>query len=134
MLFLATTREKELSILSPLRIRTSTPWCVAAGPEIYQQLTLGLLIFKFQYAENPETRRKAYKNYENRLQTNIPLFSQVLDLRFQIAKLLEYPTWVDYVTEANMVKSVTGVRKVCNFLQTVIINTSTDIQCPLVPR
>ena len=38
--------------------------------------------------------------------------AKFLDLRRQIAKLLEYPTWADYVTEVKMVKNAKGVEEV----------------------
>ena len=42
--------------------------------------------------------------------------SKFLDLRRQIAKLLGYPTWADYITEVKMVKNAKGVKEVrlCN--------------------
>lgn len=43
---------------------------------------------------------------------NIPVFSKFLDLRRQIAALLGYDTWADYVTEVKMVKNAKGVTEV----------------------
>ncbi|TBU62281.1 metallopeptidase MepB [Dichomitus squalens] len=65
----------------------------------------------FKYAENPETRRTAYEKYENRLAINKPIMAKFLDLRRQIAKLLGYPTWADYITEVKMVKNAKGVKE-----------------------
>ena len=67
---------------------------------------------QFKFAENPETRRIAYERFENRLAINEPIMSKFLGLRRQIAKLLGYPTWADYVTEVKMVKSAKGVKEV----------------------
>ncbi|KAI0771258.1 Metalloprotease [Trametes elegans] len=64
----------------------------------------------FKFAENPQTRRTAYEKYENRLAINAPLMAKFLDLRRQIAKILGYPTWADYVTEVKMVKNAKGVK------------------------
>ncbi|KAI0822314.1 Metalloprotease [Trametes gibbosa] len=65
----------------------------------------------FKFAESPDTRRKAYEGFENRLSINEPIMSKFLDLRRQIAKLLNYPTWADYVTEVKMVKDAKSVKK-----------------------
>ncbi|OBZ71150.1 Thimet oligopeptidase [Grifola frondosa] len=65
----------------------------------------------FKFAENPETRRIAYERFESRLEINVPILSKALDLRRQIAKLLEYDTWADFVTEVKMVKNAKGVKE-----------------------
>ncbi|KAI8969624.1 Metalloprotease [Trametes punicea] len=65
----------------------------------------------FKFAENPETRRTAYERFENRLAINASVMSKFLDLRRQIAKILGYPTWADYITEVKMVKNAKGVRE-----------------------
>ncbi|KAG6830705.1 hypothetical protein H0H92_015181 [Tricholoma furcatifolium] len=59
----------------------------------------------FKFAENPDTRRRALEGHESRLENNVPLLNKALDLRRQIAKLLGYKTWADYITEEKMVKS-----------------------------
>ncbi|KAJ7601149.1 hypothetical protein C8J56DRAFT_1000085 [Mycena floridula] len=48
-------------------------------------------------------------NSRNNPEPNVPLLSKALDLRRQIAKLLEYETWADYVTEPRMIKNAAGV-------------------------
>ncbi|KAF7291588.1 Metallopeptidase MepB [Mycena chlorophos] len=63
----------------------------------------------FKFAQNPETRRLAYEGHESRLAINAPLVDRFLGLRREIAKVLEYPTWADYVTEVKMVKSAKNV-------------------------
>jgi len=67
----------------------------------------------FKFAENPETRRIAYEQREDRLKINTPLLSKALGLRRQIAELLGYDNWADYVTEVKMVKNS---RSVMDFL------------------
>ncbi|KAJ6619446.1 hypothetical protein B0H10DRAFT_2025622 [Mycena sp. CBHHK59/15] len=59
----------------------------------------------FKFAENPETRQRAYEGHESRLQINVPLVDKFLGLRREIAKVLGYPTWADYRTETKMVKT-----------------------------
>ncbi|PFH53956.1 hypothetical protein AMATHDRAFT_38385 [Amanita thiersii Skay4041] len=63
----------------------------------------------FKFAENPETRKRAYEGFESRLEVNVPLLDKALELRRKIAKLLKYDTWADYITEIKMVKSAKGV-------------------------
>ena len=73
----------------------------------------------FKYAENPDVRRRALEAYESRLDINIPLFAEMLDLRRQIAKLPGYETWADYRTEVKMVenaKNVVNVRAKTTYL------------------
>ncbi|KAF8349335.1 metallopeptidase MepB [Amanita rubescens] len=63
----------------------------------------------FKFAENPETRRRAYEGHESRLQINVPLLDKAITLRRTIAKKLGYKTWADYSTEVKMVKNAKGV-------------------------
>ena len=77
---------------------------------------------QFKYAENPETRRTAYEKFENRLAINKPIMAKFLDLRRQIAKLLGYPTWADYITEVKMVKNAKSVKEV-HLLHTMRLST-----------
>ena len=81
-------------------------------------LTLGLGTHQFKFAENPETRRRAHEGYDDRLAINSPLLDNALNLRRQIAKLLGYPTWADYITEVKMVKTAANVHTVRTFLET----------------
>jgi Zn-dependent oligopeptidase len=67
---------------------------------------------QFKFAQNPTTRERASQAYESRLAINAPLFVKAIDLRHQIAKLLQYPTWADYVTEEKMIKNAQSVVKV----------------------
>ncbi|KAK2465233.1 hypothetical protein APHAL10511_002587 [Amanita phalloides] len=71
----------------------------------------------FKFAENPETRRRAYEGYESRLAINAPLLDKALELRRRIAKLLNYETWADYRTEVKMVRSAKGVSDFLNDLE-----------------
>ena len=64
---------------------------------------------QFKFAQNPETRRRAYEGYESRLEINVPIMDKFLELRRKIAALLGYATWADYVTEVKMVKNAKGV-------------------------
>ena len=120
-LYLATPNGRKMvkpSMTSPSKLQISSHWYVPIGPGRCQQLTLELRTLKFKFAENPETRRRAHEGYDNRLAINAPLLEKVLDLRRQIAKLLEYPTWADFVTEVKMVKTAANVHTVCVFLET----------------
>ncbi|KAF7314180.1 Thimet oligopeptidase [Mycena kentingensis (nom. inval.)] len=63
----------------------------------------------FKFANNPETRRRAYEGHESRLAINVPHVEKFLALRRDIAKVLSYPTWADYRTEVKMVGSAKAV-------------------------
>ncbi|KAL5513671.1 PRD1 [Sanghuangporus vaninii] len=71
----------------------------------------------FKYAQNPETRRRAFSSYENRLEVNVPILSKALELRREIAPLLGYSTWADFITEEKMAKSAKGVTEFLNDLE-----------------
>lgn len=72
------------------------------------------LFMQFKYAESPVVRQRAVEGFESRLSINVDLLDKVLELRRQIAKLLGYNTWADYITEIKMVKSGAGVKQVCS--------------------
>ncbi|KAI0372212.1 Metalloprotease [Pilatotrama ljubarskyi] len=71
----------------------------------------------FKFAENPDTRRIGYQRFESRLEVNVPLLDKILDLRRQVAKLLGYPTWAEYVVEVKMAKTAKAVDEFLNDLQ-----------------
>ena len=105
------------SMTSPSKLQISSQWYVPIESGRCQQLTLEPQTLKFKFAENPETRRRAHEGYDNRLAINAPLLETILDLRRQITKLLEYPTWADYITEVKMVKTAANVHTVCVLLE-----------------
>ncbi|KDR70896.1 hypothetical protein GALMADRAFT_254514 [Galerina marginata CBS 339.88] len=70
-----------------------------------------------QFAENPETRKRAKEGWESRSEINTPVFAKAMVLRRKIAHLLGYKTWADYVTEVKMVKSGKGVADFLNDLE-----------------
>jgi metallopeptidase MepB len=71
----------------------------------------------FKFAQKPETRERAYEGFESRLEINVPLLSRALDLRRQIAKLLGYKSWADYITEVKMIKTAKNVDDFLDDLQ-----------------
>ena len=115
-------------MMSIFVIQATPPWCVSIESRGCKRLTHTLSIFKLSFAENPETRQKAYEAHENRLAINAPILDGILNLRRRIAELLEYPTWTDYAMEFNMAKDVAEVREVRAFLK--IFDASADAQCP----
>jgi hypothetical protein len=52
-----------------------------------------------------ETRRRAWEASDSRLEINVPLVPKIFGLRRNIAKIMGYDTWADYITEVKMVKS-----------------------------
>ena len=66
-------------------------------------------------ARNEETRKRLVIARSNRArEKNIPLFSEMLKIRAQIATLLGYDNWADYRIEPKMAKNAKTARK---FLQ-----------------
>ena len=59
-----------------------------------------------EYAKNGELRRKLYLEYNNRgYPENAEVFSRLLEKRYELAQLLGYASWAEYITEDKMSKS-----------------------------
>ena len=43
---------------------------------------------------------------ESRLAINVPILEEIVELRRDIAKMLGYPTWADYVTETKVCDTI----------------------------
>ncbi|EJD41292.1 zincin [Auricularia subglabra TFB-10046 SS5] len=56
-------------------------------------------------AKNSDTRRRMWEGHQGRLAINAPVLDKMLSLRRQIAAVLGYETWADYVAEAKMTKN-----------------------------
>lgn len=70
-----------------------------------------------KYCSVPETRRKLYVGYENRVPENGVLITKALELRQQIAKLLGFDNFGEYILEDRMAGSTKAVR---SFLQDLV--------------
>ncbi|KAI0372191.1 Metalloprotease [Pilatotrama ljubarskyi] len=70
-----------------------------------------------RWCEIPETRRKAYEAFEDRLAINASILSRIFDLRREIAHLLGYASWADYITEVKMVKTAKAVEEFLSELE-----------------
>ncbi|KAH7913359.1 mitochondrial endopeptidase [Hygrophoropsis aurantiaca] len=63
-------------------------------------------IFKITaFATNPMTRQRAQEGRDGCLAVNVPVLERALDLRRQMASILGYQSWADYVAEDQMVKT-----------------------------
>lgn len=51
--------------------------------------------------------------FESRLEINAPILKKALDLRREIAKLLRYETWADYIEEVKMIETGKAAKEVC---------------------
>ncbi|HUH02112.1 MAG TPA: M3 family metallopeptidase [Kofleriaceae bacterium] len=59
-----------------------------------------------QYAKSAEARKKLYVAFRSRgADANEANLKRILELRWELAKLLGYPNWADYITEDKMMKS-----------------------------
>lgn len=59
-----------------------------------------------QYAKNDDARRRLYMAFRNRgYPKNEAVLERMLQARYELANLLGYPTWADYITEDKMIKS-----------------------------
>ncbi|KAE9386902.1 zincin [Gymnopus androsaceus JB14] len=59
-------------------------------------------------SKTPDIFPIAFEGYESRLEVNVPLLSKALGIRRQLASLLGYKTWADYITEVKMIKNGKG--------------------------
>lgn len=66
-----------------------------------------------KYCKNPELRRQMYMAYNTRAvggdYDNTPVVKRIVELRLEVAELLGYSTWADYILEENMAKSKSAV-------------------------
>jgi saccharolysin len=67
-----------------------------------------------KYARNPETRKTAFVGDQNKNSGNNVLLVEAIKLRKQLAKVLGYKTFSDYVLEERMAKNTENVK---NFLE-----------------
>lgn len=67
---------------------------------------------KFKYANDPKTRQAAQQAFDDRLAINVEHLNTALRLRRQIAEILQYDSWADYITEEKMVKSAANAKQV----------------------
>ncbi|KAF8131377.1 hypothetical protein EV363DRAFT_1296236 [Boletus edulis] len=65
----------------------------------------------FKYANDPKTREAAQQAFDDRLANNVGYLDTALRLRRQIAEILQYDFWADYITEVKMVKSAANAKK-----------------------
>jgi Zn-dependent oligopeptidase len=81
------------------------------SPDILPIVSEGFTLFndldchlssQFRFAINPETRKRAFVGSENRLAVNEQVLEDILVLRREIASLLGYTTWADYIIEAKV--------------------------------
>ncbi|KAK5938868.1 metalloendopeptidase [Knufia obscura] len=79
-------------------------WLTFKYPDLFPTL---------KYAKNTETRRKVFVANENKVNQNVPLFKEAMLLRDEMARLLGYETFAEFVIEDKMMKSA---KKVDEFL------------------
>lgn len=59
-----------------------------------------------EYVQDQSVRKEMYYGFMNRCrETNEPLLNKILKLRSQLARLLGYKTYADYVTEVKIIKN-----------------------------
>ncbi|CAI5757903.1 unnamed protein product [Candida verbasci] len=71
----------------------------------------------FKHANNSNTRKVANLAYSNRVSENDPILTEIIKIRFKIAKLLGYETYSDYVLEERMAKTKYNVLNFLNDLR-----------------
>lgn len=73
-----------------------------------------------EYAENDEARRRLYVEFRKRAHPqNIQVLQNLLAKRHQLATLLGYEDWADYVTEDKMIKTEEAARAFINRIKEV---------------
>lgn len=91
-------------VLETLKQEDGRYWLTFKYPDLFPTL---------KYATNTETRRKVFVANENKVNQNVPLFREAMLLRDEMARLLGYPTYAEFVIEDKMMKSA---KKVDDFL------------------
>ncbi len=73
-----------------------------------------------KYAQNTDARREIYKEYRRRgYPDNLETLDQLIRKRYEIAQLLGYKNWADYITEDKMIGSATAVDNFINRIATL---------------
>ncbi|GMK53814.1 hypothetical protein CspeluHIS016_0104000 [Cutaneotrichosporon spelunceum] len=72
----------------------------------------------FQYADNPETRRRAQMGYEGKTIQNVPVLEEIVQLRKQVADILGFENFADYILDIKMAKNSKTVTDFLNDLRT----------------
>lgn len=67
-----------------------------------------------KYAKEEATRKTAYIENQNKVPENVPILNEIVDIRFKLAKLLNYETYSDFVLEERLAKTP---RNVLSFLE-----------------
>ncbi len=79
------------------------------------------------YAENGEVRRRLYMERMNRAYPqNMPVLDKLIAKRYELAQLLGYKTWADYVTEDKMIKSAARVSEFIDRISALTVSASKD--------
>jgi thimet oligopeptidase len=77
-----------------------------------------------EYAKNRETRKKLYIAYQTRcVDENLPLLNKMILLRDELAKLLGYENYADYMAETRMTRKAKTIK---DFLDKLILATQKD--------
>lgn len=58
-----------------------------------------------KYAENPDTRKRAYIGNQDKVPQNADILKKIVQLRYKSAKLLGYKTYSEYVLEERIAKT-----------------------------
>ena len=79
------------------------------------------------YAENGEVRRRLYMERMNRAYPqNMEVLDRMIAKRHELAQLLGYKTWADYVTEDKMIKSAARVSEFIDRLSALTVAASKE--------
>ena len=79
------------------------------------------------YAENGEVRKRLYMERMNRAYPqNMAVLDQLIAKRYELAQLLGYKTWADYVTEDKMIKSAANVSQFIDRISALTVAASKD--------
>jgi Zn-dependent oligopeptidase len=58
-----------------------------------------------QYADNPETRRRAQLGFEGKTIQNVPVLAEIVQLRKQVAEILGFNNFADYILDVRRVRA-----------------------------
>lgn len=95
-------------VLDTLKKEGDKYWLTFKYPDLFPTL---------KYAKNASTRRKVFVANENKVNQNVPLFREAMLLRDEMARLLGYPTFAEFVIEDKMMKSAEKVDDFLNGLR-----------------
>ena len=87
------------------------------------------------YARSGKRRQELYRAFRSRAYPqNVPVLRRILERRYELATLLGYPSWAEYVAEDKMIESATAIEQFIERVSDVASKVSKEEYSRLLER